>query len=52
MIVSLGVAGFGSYIVNSLSPELAVVERVSVIILGATELVLIWYTVDSLPDTF
>jgi len=47
MIVFLGLVGFGSYIVNSLSPAQEVVERVGAIVLGATGLVLIWYTVET-----
>jgi hypothetical protein len=47
IIVFLGVVGFGSYIVNSISPSTDTVGRVNVIIVLATGLVLIWYTVET-----
>jgi len=47
MIVFLGMVGFGSYIANRLSPTPDTVGRVNVIIVLATGLVLIWYTVET-----
>lgn len=47
MVAYVAVVGFGTYLVNAISPEEEAMGAVSVLIVGATGLVIIWYTVET-----
>ena len=47
MVVYLGMIGIGSFIVKALTPSEHTISYVNIVTVGATGLILIWYTVET-----